>query len=233
MKKQITFLSILLTFLTCFHALGNERYSLNIKDFSEINVIDGINVIHKCNADSAGIVTFVSTDDISHRILFSNNKNKLKIELATNGVEIKNLPTITVYSSFLGKAENSGDSTLIIERPVPSSSFKARITNNGTLIVNNVHATVVEGKIETGHGHIVIDGKASIVKLTNVGKGTLEAGNLKANEVNCTILGTGPIDCYATEKLSVKGMGSNHIYVKGHPKEIVNRSIGAQIEQVD
>ncbi|MBO5052779.1 MAG: DUF2807 domain-containing protein [Muribaculaceae bacterium] len=233
MKKTITLLSIFLSILTSFQALGADRYSLNIKDFSEIDVIDGINVIHKCNSDSAGIVTFVSTDDIAHRILFSNNKNKLKIELVTDGAVIKNLPTITVYSSFLGKAENSGDSTLIVENPVPASSFKACITNNGTLIVHNVHATQVDAKIETGRGHIVIDGKASSVKLTNVGKGTLEAGNLKADEVSCIVLGTGPIDCYATEKLIVKGMGSNRIYVKGHPKEIVNRTIGAKIEQVE
>lgn len=222
-----------MAFLSSANILAAERYSLDIKDFSELKVVDGINVIHHCNPDSAGIVTFVSDEDISHRILFSNNKNRLKIELVTDGVKITDLPTVTVYSSFLAKAENSGDSTLTIVSPSPAASFKARIIGNGTLIARDLHATQVEGKIDTGRGHMVLTGKTSVAKLSNTGTGKLEAGALMADEVNCTVLGTGPIDCYATEKLSVKGLGSNHIYVKGKPKEIVNRTIGAKIEQVD
>lgn len=230
------FFSILLTIfaLLSVRAADNfKRYSLNIKDFAELKVVGSINVVHHCNADSAGIVSFIAPEEMSHLILFSNNNNKLKIELTTDGAPITGLPTVHVYSTFISNVENSGDSTVTVANPVPASSFKARIIGNGALIAHNLHATQVTGKIDTGCGHMVLNGKASESKLNNTGKGRLEAGNLICEEVKITVLGTGPIDCYATEKVTVKGLGSSHIYVKGNPKEIVNRSIGAKVELVD
>ena len=51
-----------------------------------------------------------------------------------------------------------------------------------------------------------------------VGTGTIQADELKADRVNCKIMGGGNIGCWATESLDVRGIGSTRIYYKGKPK---------------
>ena len=63
------------------------------------------------------------------------------------------------------------------------------------------------------------------IKLRNAGAGTIEAANLQADEGAFTVLGTGSIDCWVTDKLSVKGLGSGKVYLKGDA-EVKNRTLG-------
>ena len=217
--------------IICVSASFAAPYALNMKDFTELKVVDGINVIHKCMPDSAGCVTFETSESIAPKILFSNNKNQLKIELSTDGETIKGLPTVHVYSSFLAKAENSGDSTITVITPAPASQLKLRVIGNGTIIAKDIHATQAEGKIDSGKGHVVMTGKVQNVKLSNTGTGRIEAGNLQAETGKCSILGTGPIDCSVSDELTIVGLGSGTVYVKGKPK-IKNRTIGVKVVEV-
>ena len=205
-------------------------YELNVKPFEELQVVNGINVTYRCNTDSAGYVRFSCDPDISSMVLFSNNKNKLKIELSDEitDAQRQRLPTVTVFSAFLSKVENSGDSTVYIDTPSPAATFKARIVGNGTLIARGLHATTVEGKIATGHGHLVLAGEAQTVKLYNTGTGTIEAGTIKATTGRCSIYGTGSVDCWVTNELTVMGLGSGKIYLKGSPTT-KNRTLGIKV----
>ncbi|MGYP002515314860 len=205
-------------------------YELNVKPFDELQVVNNINVIYRCSNDSAGYVRFSCDPEISSMVLFSNNKNKLKIELSDEITDAQRhrLPTVTVFSSFLSKVENSGDSTVYVDTPSPASTFKARIVGNGTLIARGLRATTVEGKIATGHGHLVLAGEAQTVKLNNTGTGTIEAGTIKATIGRCTIYGTGTVDCWVTNELTVTGLGSGKIYLKGSPTT-TNRTLGIKI----
>lgn len=226
--KRIT---IALLSLTIAIATFAAPFALNVKDFSELKVVDGINVIHKCLPDSAGWVCFDGDESIAPQILFSNDKNKLKIELANDGQPIPNLPVIHVYSSFLAQAENSGDSTLTILAPKPAASLKLRIIGNGTIVAKDIHATKAEGKIDTGKGHLVMTGKVQNVKLSNTGTGRIEAGSLQAETGKCSILGTGPIDCAVSQELTIVGLGSGTVYIKGKPT-IKNRTIGVKVVEI-
>lgn len=227
MYKNI--LSVIFT-LIAFTAFGQTKnidtYQLDIKDFGELQVVDNLNVIHRCNPDSAGFAVFTCPKDVVPHLLFTNTKNKLKIQTQNDDNVIREFPTVTVYSSFLSSAENSGDSTVIVDKPAPGAVFKARIIGNGTLIVRDIHATQTEGKLDTGRGHLVLTGATRTAKLTNIGTGTIEAGNLTAENGVVTILGTGAIDCNVSKDLMVKGMGTGKVYVKGDPK-IKQRSIGS------
>ncbi len=210
---------------------GARPYALNLSNFSALKVVDGINVIHKCQPDSAGWVCFDGDENIAPKILFSNVKNQLKIELADDGEPIGHLPVVHVYSLSLEKAENSGDSTLTVITPTPCSQIKFRVVGNGTIKAGGLHATTVEGKIDTGRGQIFLDGKAQTVKLSNTGTGRIDAQNLEAEVGNCKMLGTGPIYCTVNSELIVTGIGSGTVYVKGYPKTIKNRTIGVKIVQ--
>jgi hypothetical protein len=227
MKKLFTI--ALISLCCCFAAVADNTevkpYAVNVGDFGELQVVDGINVIYTCSTDSAGIVTFETTADKAPMILFSNDKNALKIQLQTDGNMVKSLPTVHVRSTFLSKVDNSGDSTITVESPAASADIKLRVVGNGTIVAHGLHSTCVEGKIDTGRGHLVLQGVAQWVKLRNVGSGAIEAGNLKADKGSLLISGTGSVDCYVTSELNIKGLGSGKVYLKGTPT-VKNRTLG-------
>jgi len=209
-------------------------YSLEVKDFTELKVTDDINVDYHCSTDSAGWAYFTTTPEISQNLLFSNHKGCLTVQVSDDLIgRTVELPTIHVYSSVLGKVENSGDSTVRVINNLPQSSFKARVIGNGTLIVRYVRATNVDAGINTGCGHLVISsGSAARAKLSNVGTGPLEAGGLEAQRVKVMAFGTGSIDCCATESLTVYGAGSGTVHYTGKPEKITNRAIGVKLVEI-
>ncbi len=208
-------------------------YKLEVKDFNELKVTDGINVVYKCSNDSAGMAFFECEPDFTRKLIFTNNKSRLQIQVDLNGEKVDNLPTIRVYSTMLDKVENSGDSTVRVSVPVAVSEFKAKVIGNGTLIVNDIRAHKVDASISTGNGHIVINGVTRRAKLSNVGTGVLEAAGLKAEDVKCNVVGTGSIDCNASERLTVVGAGSGKVFYGGTPEKITNRSLGVKAVSVD
>lgn len=202
-----------------------QRYCLDVKDFAELKIIDGLNVEWRSHPDSVGLVTFTTTPDIVPNIMLQNNKKTLKIQLADTDFPLRHLPKITVYSSFLSKAENSGDSTLTVVNPPASAELKLRVVGNGTLTATGIHATTVEAKIDTGRGQITLDGQAQWVKLRNVGTGNINAAGLKAEKGSLTIGGTGDIECQVSSELTVTGLGSGKVYCTGNPAT-KNRTLG-------
>lgn len=199
---------------------------LEVQDFSQLQVSDPVNVIYRNVPDSAGYAVFETTPDVIPHLIFTNNKNKLRIQVNDANLIKHRLPTITVYSNFLTQAENSSDSTLLVDSPAPASFFKARIIGNGTLVVRNLHTNETEGKLDTGKGHLVLTGVTRNVKLSNVGTGQIEAGGLEAETGTITVLGTGPTDVNVSTELSVKGLGTGKVYLKGKPN-VKNRTLGS------
>ncbi len=228
MKKNILAIFSVLFIIGAVKAADPETYRLNIRDFAELQVVDNLNVVHRCSADSAGMAVFTCTPNVVSHLMFTNNKNKLKIQINNddNPVPASDFPTVTVYSNFITSVENSGDSTLTVESPAPGAKFKARIIGNGTLVASDIHSTVVEGSLDTGRGHLVMSGKANTVKLSNIGTGRIEAGGLSAESGSVKILGTGPVDCQVSGELTVKGLGSGKVYVKGNPN-VKKRALGS------
>lgn len=204
-----------------------KQYCIDVKDFNELRVGDGINVIYTCADDSAGIVTYTTTPDVAPMIQFSNDKNKLKIQVNTDGIIPKNLPTITVRSRFLQYAQNAGDSTLTVERPAPGAKMKLSIIGNGNIVANDIEATVVEGKIEAGHGTLSVSGKTPYLKLRQVGgSSTINTVDMVADRVDVKMAGTGSVYVNAIEQLTITGISSGKVYLLGKP-EIKNRTMGS------
>ena len=227
MKKLISVLTLVLGVLAA--GAQEKTYTLNFENFDELQVVDGVNVDYSISTDSAGLVTFSAEPALADMLMFETGKGRLKIQVATDDQgPVKGLPTVRVYSAMLSKVENSGDSTVTVSLSGAVPSFKARVVGNGTVVVRGIYTNNAEGRISTGHGHLVMQGRAARVKLSNVGTGPIEAGALEAKEVKCWLLGTGPIDCFATENLSIVGAGSGKVYYKGNPSKVTNRTLGVK-----
>ncbi len=228
MKKH----ALLLAALFSFVAMSAEvkDYSLKIGEFTELTVVDGINVVYRCDSARAGEAEFTCEPDMSSDISFQSNNHKLKIEL-TGEQPLRGLPTVTVYSSAITKVSNWGDSTITVEAINPSADFTAEVIGNGSVVARDVHATKAEAAIKSGNGRIFITGKAQTVKLINCGTGAVEAGGLEGLKVKVNMLGTGSVDCNAAEELTVTGAGGK-VYYRGAPK-IKNRTVGVKIIPMD
>lgn len=231
-KLILSVISIASTFCGPLSAQEINRYEVNAGDFSELNVIEGLKVDYIQSNDSAGIVTFETTPDMASLLMFTNNKEKLDIQIATDGINYTNLPPITVRSRFLTKVSNSGDSLVRVLKLAPCANFKARLIGNGQVAVHGVDANHVDCSLDTGNGVIAIDGKTQKAKFTLVGTGSIQADDMAAEEVKCSLLGTGSIGCNPTKQLTVVGASSGKVFHRGEPK-IKNRSIGVKIYPIE
>lgn len=213
-------------------AAQTNTYSINVGDFDEIKVVNGVNIVHKQSADSAGLAVFSGRREVISAITFQNKNSKLQVEAVYDDQPIDNLPTVTVYSTFLKKVVNWGDSTVVVEKLALCPEFSAKIIGNGEIVVKQLECLKAGASVDAGSGHIVLKGKTKQAKYGLMSAGTIEAGELEAATVSINLFGIGSIDCFATETLSVKGVSGN-VYYHGHPAQIKNKSVGLKLTAVD
>lgn len=213
-------------------AQTSNTYSISVGDFDELRVANGVSIVYKQSADSAGTAIFTGRRDVISAITFQNKSGKLQVEAVFDGEPISGLPTVTVYSTFLKKVTNWGDSTIVVEKLALCPEFTAKIIGNGEIIVEDLECLRAAASVDAGSGHILMKGKAKQAKFGLMSAGTIEAGALQAANVSCNICGIGTVDCYATESLSVKGLSGN-VYYHGRPAQIKNKSIGLKLTAVD
>ena len=223
MLKRILSLIAITASILAVNAEELKRYEIDVKDFSELKVIEGLAVDYKCSEDSAGMAVFTTSPDMASLLMFTNNKNKLEIQISTDGIDYQGLPKITVYSRFLNKVENSGDSLVRVLSVAPSPSFKARLIGNGTLSVHGIDTNTLDGSLATGNASAT---------LSLVGTGSIQADELDADDIKCSLLGTGYIECNPLKTLNVVGASSGKVYHKGSPK-IKSRAIGVKVIPID
>lgn len=225
------FMALCASIAVCAQAAGNS-YRLDVGDFDEIKVVNGVNVVYKQSADSAGIVLFSGKKETVSVVTFHNKNGRLQVEAVFDDEPIDGVPTVTVYSTFLNKVVNWGDSTIVVEKVALCPEFSAKIIGNGEIIINNLEAMKVSASVDAGSGHILMRGNAKLAKFGLMSAGTIEAGEFEAATVSCNMCGIGTIDCLATELLSVKGV-SGKVFYRGYPREIKNKSLGLKLTHVD
>ena len=228
MIKKILFLLLgTVTFVTA--KAETTDYKLDVHDFSELVVVDGINVDYFCKPDSAGIAVFSCEPEMASHIMFSQKNDRLTIRTDADEHPIAGVPGVRVYSSSLAKVENSGDSTLRVHVTAPVSTFKAKQIGNGTLIIDNIVADRVDAGITTGKGLLVINGKAQKATITNVSTGPIDASSLEVGDLKCVLFSTGNIEANPVDNLRVHGTGPGAVIYKKRPAKVSNRSIGVKV----
>ncbi len=210
----------------------NKDYKLDIGDFHELTVADNIPVVYKNSVDSAGMAYYSCSPAVASSIAFSNDKAKLKIQYNQDS-DITDTPVITLYSSTLTKVTNWGDSTIVIRQLTPVSEFKAKVIGNGDITVLNLVSTKADAAVQAGSGHIYMSGRSQNAKFELASAGSIEGGDMEAKQVTCSIVGTGSIDCYPLDKLTVRGLGSGKVFYRGNPATVKNHGVGIKTVKVE
>ena len=209
-----------------------KSYEIKVGEFTELKVVNGIRVDYRASDDSCGYAVFSATSDMASVIMASTEKNCLTLQLSADGISARNTPSVTVYSRFLQKVENEGDSLVKVINPNGVPVFKAKVVGNGQISVHGLTANSVDASLTTGNGTILITGSTTQAKYSLVGTGSIQCADLKAGDVKCKLLGTGYIECWPTNKLSVIGASSGKVYYRGQVPEIKNNSIGVKVLEI-
>lgn len=227
-----TILILLAAVAMAASAAPKQRHTIKVGHFTELNVRHSVNVDYRSNPDSAGLAVFEAAPEAVNTVMFKNNgKGRLQIEVDAEPEET--LPTVTVYSSYLTKIENSGDSTVRAFKVNAGPKFMATLMGNGRLSIRDIETDEVTAKQLTGRGQLALTGRCRKASLNCTGVGAIQADNLRAQEVSVSIVGPVSVGCCATELLSVKGMGPGKVYYAGNPRTIKNRSAGPTLINIE
>ncbi|MBD5299551.1 MAG: hypothetical protein HDS22_06240 [Bacteroides sp.] len=226
MKKLLLLFTAVLTWAAA-SAQTIQQYKVEVGQFAKIKVTDNVNVVYRCLPDSSGWVQYVGAKEFANAFVITPKEGQLKIQVSTEDVGHPELPTLYVYSDFLTSVENSSSATLTVENPAPCAEFSAKEIGNGRIVVEGLKANVVKASIATGNGTVNLSGTCKDAIFQMVGTGVIAADRLKADQVQCKILGGGTIGCWAVDKLNAKGIGSTKIYYKGEP--LIKKSGGGSL----
>ncbi len=206
-----------------------KDYCIEVGNFYELNVLNNLNVDYRFSTDSAGLAVFTAEPDVAHVLMFSNNKKgHLFVQVADENIPFDQLPRVTVYSSELTQVYNGSRGLISILSLRPATKFTARTSENGGIKIIGLEAEEVQLNISTGKGTITVSGTCEKLNCKNVGTGTIEARELEAHNINCTIVGTGHIYCNSTGgELNLKGTGSGKVHYLGTPSKIKVRKLGS------
>ncbi|MCM1292891.1 MAG: DUF2807 domain-containing protein [Bacteroides sp.] len=231
MKTKI--LTIMFMWLTAIAVQAADgHYHMQLKDFDELRVIDGVNVVYQCNADKAGLVEFDSPAEMASAVMFESNNGRLTISLAQTDKPLTALPTIHVYSSHLSKVSNDGDSLVTLSSLPVSPSLNIRVIGNGSIEARGLNVGQLKASIVSGHGNIIVTGRADNASYSITGTGIIEAMRLTAQEASCRSTGTGTITVYAIKTLSLGGLGGTIRYY-GDPQIKKKFLTSLKIEHID
>lgn len=194
-----------------------SRYELKVGDFDELKVVDGINVEYVCDQSRAGLVEFETTRDLASAVIFEPSKGRLSVRLASRENPYTGLPTVRVYSSQLTAISNEGDSLVRVASLPQAVRFSCRVMGNGSIEVGDVCVGNLKGSILSGCGKIRLSGRCDAATFKVAGAGTINAVDLESVTLNCTLAGTGTINCHPTKMLEVGGLGGTVNYV-GDPE---------------
>jgi hypothetical protein len=210
--------------------------SHNVGDFIELRVNGALNVDYVCQPDSAGMVVITAPRNQVNWVEAQNKKGKLTLSLSIPDDVLSTpatLPSVRVYSNFLNRVENQGDSTVRVLIATAVPDFTAKVMGNGKVVVRSIRATNLNCTLLTGHGQIVAYGTATNASYSLAGTGVIQADEVAVTNatVNCT--GTGTVGVNASEKLTVSGMGSGTVYYSGKPEITKKMSLGVKIKSID
>lgn len=215
---------------TTVSPLAAREFLYKVGPFDRLQQLGDINVVYRSVPDSTGMARYVSETDFSDAIEITNSKGHLSIkEVAEHG--LGEVPTIYVYSDYLSQVRNEGNSTVEAFLSASTPTFSARLIGNGRIICEGINAPEVSAAINTGNGNLVLRGKCDVAKFSLTGSGVIQADELDAQEVKCTVLGTGSIGCRADRTLDVRGVGTTKIYYRGNPT--VKKVGGAQLSKIE
>lgn len=228
--KQII-LSIFSVLLS-FFVLSQETTTRALESFDELTIIGNFPV-EIVQSDRNEIEIKQQSDEVDIESLsFTYKKNSLTIKYQGSFVDDIDLHLILYYSAPIHTIDaRRGVEIRMMDAGNYDSAVSYNADSGSKVLIENVTAPKIEAKITKG-GSIRITGKTPVFEPTIKAGGTIGAVNLKADEVNASVLAGGEIICAPIKVLDAKITSGGTISYKGDPKVTQKISLGGTIEKL-
>ena len=151
----------------------------------------------------------------------------------TNGARIKSMKgKVSVSLPEIKEIAAAGSGDIILsECKMPAAASRLSVTGSGSISAD-IEAESVFAKI-SGSGNILLRGKSENLKCSVSGSGVIQAFDLPAINVDCTIAGSGSIEVNAQKILAAKIAGSGSVLYRNTPEVRMNISGSGRCRRVE
>ena len=186
--------------------------------FEEVDVDVVANVKFIQSKDGDFRVVLSCPDNYVELFKFEVANRELAVEFTRDNVNIeaKNVD-VTVYSPMLRRLDNSGVSSVEIDKLV-ADELAVENSGVGSLYLSGLTIGHLEADC-SGVGSIELNGMAERAELDCSGVGSIKGEGLKAKSVKAGVSGVGGINCYASERIDGKVSGVGSLKYGGKPQE--------------
>jgi hypothetical protein len=222
----------LLFFLLPYFMFGQDSYSKNLMEFSEIVVVGQFTV------DISQSNQYKATVNINDPEL---NKNNVQFNFIGERLTIKYLgaslkPTnihfeISVPELHHIEVRNGADVNVSKDFSLPSL-IALKAMSGGQLFIEGIKSPWVKASISQG-GEIQLSGTTSLAEFNVTTGGTISAEYLEAEKVNATVSLGGEILCFANEILHAEVKSGGTIRYRGDAQVSEKIIIGGTIEKLN
>lgn len=189
----------------------------NTTDYDEISLVGSMDV--ELVSGNEGNLTVEAESNLQEYITTEVNGGTLKISVE-KGYNLKpsrnNGIKVTVPFKDLSAVEVTGSGDVWNTSIINAKKFSTKVTGSGDIKLE-LEVEDLTGQV-TGSGDILLSGKARDFDCKVTGSGDFKAYDLKAENVEATVMGSGDIQISANSSLKAKVMGSGDIKYKGNPK---------------
>jgi hypothetical protein len=122
---------------------------------------------------------------------------------------------INIHMPSIDRVEQNGSGYIDVSA-FDCLNLDVRNTGSGDIDLGFISSNNVDIDL-TGSGSVNISGTANTGEYTLTGSGKINADNLRVNECNAKISGSGNVYCYAIDLLDITITGSGNVYYLGSP----------------
>lgn len=145
-----------------------------------------------------------------------------------NTTDLKVFVTAPAYS----KVRTSGSGDIYSDGKLNNTSaIELEVSGSGDMKVQ-VNAPEVRADLQ-GSGNINLSGETRSFTSTILGSGDIKASDLKSEDVQVKITGSGSADVHASVKLNVGITGSGDVRYHGNPQTSLNTTGSGSVRKVD
>lgn len=224
MKKQITFLFLIATFV-CF---GQSREEVITASFTKVKVSSGIIAKVFPNSDENKIViNGIDKDEVNIRI----RRDELRISLPLNALFSNTDTTVEIYLVDFSSLEATSNAELSVEGLIKQTTLFLKAVETAKINAK-IEVDELEAQIFTG-GEIALTGRVKKQNLNLKTGGRFEGKNLKSEQVEVEVSYGGNAEVYASENCNAKVIAGGEISVYGNPANFTESTqLGGIIKKV-
>jgi hypothetical protein len=122
---------------------------------------------------------------------------------------------INIHMPSIDRVDQNGSGYIDVS-DFDCTNLEVGNTDSGDIDIGVIHSNSVDIDL-TGSGSVNISGTANSGEYTVTGSGRINADDLRVNECNAKISGSGNVYCYVSDLLDITITGSGNVYYLGSP----------------